>query len=475
MEELSKKSFGSLGLSQWLVDALASVSIHRPSRIQSSCIPAILAGRDCIGGAKTGSGKTAAFALPILQKWSEDPFGVFALVLTPTRELAIQISDQFAALGASMDLKFTTVVGGLDMLEQSSSLARRPHVVIATPGRLADIVRSNGDETVGGLRKCRFLVLDEADRLLTPGFADAMEDCLSLLPKERQTLLFTATVTEAIRTLARAPVGRDGREAPFLHEVDGGADADGTTGGGSLTAVPSTLTQTYLFLPSHIRESYLHDLLSLPKNEGKSAIVFVNRTRTAELLRRLLRLLEYRVTTLHSDLAQHDRISNLARFRAGSALILVATDVASRGLDIPLVEMVVNFDLPRDADDYIHRVGRTARANRTGESVTFVSEHDVDLVHAIETRTGTEMVAYEGCKEARVLEAINVVGKAKREAALGMTDEDFGSRREKRDAKNGVSRKREGAVVAKPYARQGRRKLDGGDIAAGAKVGSRGE
>ncbi|CCG83215.1 ATP-dependent RNA helicase dbp8 [Taphrina deformans PYCC 5710] len=443
MEELSKKSFSSLGLSQWLVDALASVSIHKPSQIQSSCIPQILAGRDCIGGAKTGSGKTAAFALPILQKWSRDPYGVFALVLTPTRELAIQISDQFAALGASMDLKFATVVGGLDMLEQSSSLARRPHVVIATPGRLADIIRSNGDETVGGLRKCQFLVLDEADRLLNPSFADELEQCMSLLPRDRQTLLFTATITDAIRKLSQQP-GKNGKAAPFLHEVGGE---------GSLTAVPSTLTQGYLFIPSQIRESYLHDLLSLPKNESKSSIIFVNRTRTAELLRRMLRLLEYRVTALHSDLAQHDRISNLARFRAGSATVLIATDVASRGLDIPLVEMVINFDLPRDADDYIHRVGRTARANRPGESISLVSEHDVDLVHAIESRTGTTMAEYEGCKEARVLENIHVVGKAKREAQLGMTDEEFGSRRERRNEKNGVVKAQSRAT---PYARPDR-------------------
>lgn len=440
----SQRSFAQLGLSPWLVSALSSLSIHTPTAIQSCCIPQILDGRDCIGGAKTGSGKTAAFALPILQQWSLDPFGIYALILTPTRELAIQIADQFAALGASMDLKFCTVVGGLDMLEQSSAISKRPHIVIATPGRLADIIRSNGDETVGGLRKCRYLVLDEADRLLNPSFAADLGDCLSLLPSSRQTLLFTATVTDAIRQLAQKP-GKDGKEAPFLHEVGGP--------GGSLVAVPSTLQQKYLFIPSHIRESYLHEVLSLPSCLDKSAIIFTNRTKTAELLTRMLKLLDFRVTALHSDLSQPERINSLGRFRAEAAKILVCTDVASRGLDIPNVEFVVNYELPRDPDDYIHRVGRTARAGKSGTSISFITERDVDLVHEIETRVGTKMIEFEGCKEARVLENLNVVGKAKREAGLGMTDEDFGDRKDKRKAKHGETLEKRDRQK-KPYERR---------------------
>lgn len=444
----SQKSFSELGLSQWLVDALSSLSIHTPTAVQSSCIPQILKGRDCIGGAKTGSGKTAAFALPILQQWSLDPFGIYALILTPTRELAIQIADQFAALGASMDLKFATIVGGLDMLEQSAALQRRPHIVIATPGRLADIVRSNGEETVGGLKKCRYLVLDEADRMLNPSFAGDLGDCLSLLPSSRQTLLFTATVTDAIRQLAHEP-GKNGKETPFLHEVSGS--------GGSLVAVPSSLLQKYIFIPSHIRESYLHELLSLPQCLDKSAIIFTNRTKTAELLLRMLKLLEFRATALHSDLSQPERLNSLGRFRAEAAKILVCTDVASRGLDIPVVEMVINYELPRDPDDYIHRVGRTARAGKLGTSISFVTERDVDLVHEIESRVGSKMELFEGCKEARVLENLNVVGKAKREAGLSMTDEEFGERKERRREKHGKTAGRNDQprpVERKPYTRR---------------------
>lgn len=430
-------SFANLGISSWLVKALSSLAINTPTAIQSKCIPQILEGRNCIGGAKTGSGKTAAFALPILQQLALNPYGIYALILTPTRELAIQIADQFAAFGAAMNIRVCVVIGGLNMLEQSAEISKRPHIVIATPGRLADIIRSNGDDTVGGLRKCRYLVLDEADRLLNPCFAFDLDDCFKLLPTSRQTLLFTATITEPIRELAKQP-GKDGKEPPFLHEVN--------EEGGSLVAVPSTLQQKYLFHATHLREFWLHDLLSLSICEDKSIIIFANRTKTAELLTRMLKNLDFRVTTLHSDLSQPERINSLGRFRAEAAKILVCTDVASRGLDIPNVEFVINFDLPRDPDDYIHRVGRTARAGRVGTSISFITERDTDLVKEIEARVGSKMEALEGCKEARVLENLNLVGKAKREAALSMTDEGFGELKAKRKEKH-----RQSTAQTKPY------------------------
>ncbi|BFZ54232.1 Putative RNA helicase [Savitreella phatthalungensis] len=427
------QDFGALGLSSWLVSALKNVSIYKPTPIQRSCVGPILGGRDCIGGARTGSGKTCAFALPILQRLSEDPFGCFALVLTPTRELAIQIAEQFEALGTTINLRMATVVGGLDMLEQSATLSRRPHIVVATPGRLADIIRSNGEETIGGLRRCKYLVLDEADRLLDPCFADAIATCVALLPEQRQTLLFTATVTDAIRDLAkRTP--KPGKQPPFLHEVSDEA--------GSLTTLPTTLSQYYQLVPAHLREPYLHELLSLEANKEKSCVVFCNRADTCELLRRTLRALDHRCTGLHAKLSQRERLDSLGRFRAGAARILVCTDVASRGLDIPSVEMVVNFDLPRDPDDYIHRVGRTARAGRQGESVSFVTQHDVELVHAIEERCAlvsgaqeAKMQQYEGLEHDAVVDNLKATSRARRTAQVAMAEEGFGLKQDSRKAK----------------------------------------
>ncbi|KAF2437220.1 ATP-dependent RNA helicase DBP8 [Karstenula rhodostoma CBS 690.94] len=408
-------SFASLDVSPWLIASLASMEIKKPTGIQKACIPEILKGRDCIGGSRTGTGKTVAFSVPILQKWSEDPCGIFALMITPTRELAIQIFEQVKAIGSRQSVKVILITGGADQREQALQLASRPHVVIATPGRLAEHIKTSGEDTICGLRRVRFVVFDEADRLLAPGKGSMLPDletCLSVLPPpgRRQTLLFTATVTPEVLALKERPQ-TPGKPPIFVCEVDT-----------ETLAIPPKLQQLYIMTPVTHKECYLHVLLSTPENLKKSVIIFCNRTKTATLLEYMLRLLDHRVTALHSGLKQAERVSNLARFRAQAARILVATDVAARGLDIPEVALVVNFDVPRDPDDYIHRVGRTARAGRVGHSVTFVGQRDVDLIHAIEERVGKNLEEYEEegvSVEGRVVrEALKPVTEKKREALL---------------------------------------------------------
>ena len=190
-----------LGLSPWLAGACIEMGLKRPTPIQLACIQPVLQGRDVLGSAETGSGKTAAFALPILQALSEDPYGVFAVVLSPARELSAQIADQFAALGARMSVRVSVVVGGVDMMRQALELSKRPHIVIGTPGRLADHLRSSGSATM--MRNARFLVIDEADRLLELGFADDLSAILQQLPSRKQTLLFSATMSGALQRLRR--------------------------------------------------------------------------------------------------------------------------------------------------------------------------------------------------------------------------------------------------------------------------------
>ncbi|KAF1731497.1 ATP-dependent RNA helicase DBP8 [Beauveria bassiana] len=409
-------TFAALGVRPWLVQSLANMAIRRPTGIQKGCVPEILRGRDCIGGSRTGSGKTVAFAVPMLQKWAEDPSAVFGVVLTPTRELALQIYEQFRAVAAPQSLKVVLITGGADMRPQAIALKQRPHIIIATPGRLADHVRTSGEDTVCGLRRVRFIVLDEADRLLHatgPGsMLPDVEECLSVLPPptERQTLLFTATMTPEVRALEAMP-RKPGKQPVFVCEVDT-----------QTLAVPATLSQYHLQVPVTHKEHYLHVLLLTEANVGKTVILFCNRTATADFLHHMLRLLDHRVTSLHSKLPQRQRIDNLARFRASAARILIATDVAARGLDIPEVSLVINYDVPRDPDDYIHRVGRTARAGRAGEAVTFVGQRDVELVLAIEKRVGRDMEAWaeEGVNlETRVLrDALKTVSEKKREALL---------------------------------------------------------
>ena len=326
------------------------------------------------------------------------------------------------------------------MRHQALALSHRPHVVIATPGRLADHVRSSGEDTMRGFRRTTVVVLDEADRLLAsrPGsMLSDLDECLSIVPgpSKRQTLLFTATVTAEVRALKRLGRGPDRAEV-FACEIDA-----------EQLAIPTTLQQTYLTVPVTNRESYVHVLLSTPANVDRSIIIFCNRTSTADLLTHLLRLLHHRVTALHSKLRQQQRTDNLGRFRARAARILVATDVAARGLDLPEVALVVNYDVPRDPDDYIHRVGRTARAGRDGLAITFVGQRDVQLVLAIEERVGQTMTEYVELDhssnhqpgptinlEARVIrDALKIVGEKKREAALEIEEgREVGGKRQRR-------------------------------------------
>ncbi|CAG8668014.1 15483_t:CDS:2 [Gigaspora margarita] len=406
-------SFEQLGLNSWLIDALNAMSIKFPTEIQSACIPKILLGKDCIGEAKTGSGKTAAFALPILQKLSEDPFGIFALVLTPTRELAIQIADQFRVLGKGVNIKECIIIGGLDMMTQAIQLSRRPHVVIATPGRLVDHI--NSSDIKSSLSKIRFLVLDEADRLLSDTFADDLSVIFDNIPSKRQTLLFTATMTENI--LALGNIEEDQNKKPFVYQIK------------SDISTVSTLAQYYIFIPSHVREPYLVHLLRSEQFLNQSTIIFCGRCKTAELLRVMLVELDIRCTSLHSSMSQKERLNSLGKFKAEVVKVLVATDVGSRGLDIPTVQVVINFDIPKDPADYIHRVGRTARAGRGGSALSIVTERDIDFVHNIEARTNKRMEEWK-INENKVIESLNEIATAKRVAVMHLHDTNFGGVKE---------------------------------------------
>ncbi|KAF8345360.1 P-loop containing nucleoside triphosphate hydrolase protein [Amanita rubescens] len=362
-------TFKSLGLINPLLEALEKLEFKSPTDIQQEALPHALEGRDIIGVASTGSGKTAAFALPILQKLWEEPKGLFACVLAPTRELAFQISQQFEALGSAMGVRCAVIVGGVREVDQSVALAKRPHVVVATPGRL----QWHLENTKGfSLRGIKFLVLDEADRLLDMDFGPVIDKILKVMPKERTTYLFSATMTTKVAKLQRASLMN-----PIKVEVS------------TKYQTVSTLLQYYLLMP--LKEKDVHLIYIANSLAQNTMIIFTRTVSDASRLAIILRTLGFAAVPLHGQLSQSQRLGALAKFKSGGRKILVATDVASRGLDIPSVDIVINFDVPTHSKDYIHRVGRTARAGRSGKSITLVTQYDVELIQRIEQVIGKQM------------------------------------------------------------------------------------
>jgi len=368
----SNKSFADLGLIDILAESCLTVGWKKPSRIQEEAIPVALQGRDVIGLAETGSGKTGAFALPILHNLLANPQKLYALVLTPTRELAFQISEQFEALGASIKVQCAVVVGGVDMVSQSIMLAKKPHIVVATPGRLVDHL----ENTKGfSLKALKYLVMDEADRILNLDFEAEVTKILRCLPSERTTMLFSATMTKKVAKLQRACL-----KDPVKVEVS------------SNFQTVDKLKQYYLFVPLKHKEMYLVHILN--ELAGNSFMIFSSTCAATVKIALMLRSLGFTAIPLNGQMSQNKRLASLNKFKAKSRSILIATDVASRGLDIPHVDIVVNFDIPTHSKDYIHRVGRTARAGRAGKAVTFVSQYDVELYQRIEHLLGKKLPLY---------------------------------------------------------------------------------
>lgn len=547
---VAQRSFKALGLRQWLCDTCTAMGYRLPTPVQHACIPAALSGKDVMGFAETGSGKTAAYALPILQALSADAWAPFALVMAPTRELALQIEESFAALGAQLGgggsgLRTCLAIGGMNMIDQSLQLgagsgshgaavnssasgagAARPHVIIATPGRLRAHLEGPAPPD---LSRVRFLVLDEADSLLSLGFEDdiaailrhlspgtppATVDAAVAIPglqrPRRQTFLFSATHTPALEALKRLAM-HDAIRFDLVSEAS--------------TRLPADLQQEYLFMPENVKTCYLvaalHELVDVqtftarqkrfavgggagdqvglaghgnaapsrgalsaagaigarlaqsilkqkrreqiselqqltgsrvrsreaedvndlavgdddPSTAGapvkaRSAIVFVNKCADCQEVSETLLRLDIDNVTIHGLLTQEQRIQALSLFKSHLCTLLICTDVASRSLDIPHVDLVVNYDLPRSPKDYVHRVGRTARAGRSGHALSLISQYDVDLTHAIEEHIEKKLVKCERVKDTDCLRIISTVSTAARVARQSLIRTGFVERAE---------------------------------------------
>jgi len=348
-------SFEDLGLTLPLQKAVSEMGFEEPTPIQSLAIPAVRDGRDVIGQAHTGTGKTAAYGIPLLEKIEIPRPAIQALVLCPTRELAIQVSEELRRLAIHLkNLSVIPVYGGQPIERQFAALRKGVHVVIATPGRLLDHLQRG---TIR-LDNVKMVVLDEADEMLDMGFSDDVEAILRRLPKDRQTVLFSATISPEIRKLAEKYLNQ-----PFpvkvIHE--------------QLT-VPG-IEQRYLEVGDAMKSEALSRMIDF--YNPRLTLVFCNTKRKVDEVVSNLQARGYQAEGLHGDMNQAQRERVMTRVRAGSTDILVATDVAARGIDIEQVELVVNYDVPQDPEYYVHRIGRTGRAGRSGRAITFVSGREV--------------------------------------------------------------------------------------------------
>jgi ATP-dependent RNA helicase DDX49/DBP8 len=497
--------FADMDLARPLIDTCASLGLTRPTPVQAAVIPFLLQNTkdSVLAVAPTGTGKTVAYVLPMLHHLSFDPYGIFGLILTPTRELAKQIHEQVVALGSpTYRVSSCLAIGGLDATEQACQIARSPpHFLVATPGRLRILLQSADPPHLR--RLCRYWVLDEADRLLVDDFeADLAAIALALgtpgggengdeEESNCQRLFFSATMTHSLKELEAIAGNKTGvRKTKLVQFRLTEESAMATTGDGdgkqsptlSVVKIPTNLSQEYLFVPSKIREAYLLALLrSLLVNGGrtneeeekgkkvkrghkrhrkdpkqsapatttttdtseqgksKSAIIFCSSCERAALISEMLRHVGVSNTPLHSILSQPRRLASLAKFRNGMVPVLVATDLGSRGLDIPATDLVINLELPPSAITYIHRIGRTARAGRRGRAISLVAETDIALVHAAEAEAGRPLVLCETAVDVKPM--LSVAAKALRWAKLRLQDIGFDDLLMKFKARKGQEKK----------------------------------
>lgn len=361
-------TFKEFDLSPEVMKAVSKMGFEEATPIQAATIPLSLQNRDVIGQAQTGTGKTAAFGIPLVEKIDMNNDAVQAIVVAPTRELAIQVSEELYKIGSTKRVRVLPIYGGQDIERQIRALKKHPHIIVGTPGRILDHIQRRTLR----LQNVHTVVLDEADEMLNMGFVEDIEAILSHVPTERQTLLFSATMPEPIRRIAERFMVN-----PELVRVKA-----------KEMTVPN-IEQYYIEIQEKKKFDTLTRLLDIQSPE--LAIVFGRTKRRVDELAEALNLRGYAAEGIHGDLSQAKRLSVLRKFKEGSIDILVATDVAARGLDISGVTHVYNFDIPQDPESYVHRIGRTGRAGKTGMAITFVTPREIGQLHHIEKTTKRKM------------------------------------------------------------------------------------
>ncbi len=366
---MENKGFDQLGLNNNVLKAIEDMGFEEPSKIQKDAIPVLLQGKDVIGQAQTGTGKTLAFGAPVLSMKTNNTKGIYCLIVAPTRELAIQVNEELARIGKYSDVKLLPVYGGQPIHRQINALRKGVDIVVGTPGRLLDLIRKK----ILKLSAVRFVILDEADEMLDMGFIEDIEEILKNTNDDRQTLLFSATMPEPIRKLAKKYMKPDTVQITMEKK--------------SMTV--TSISQYYYEIKQKDRFESLCRILDV--DEPTSAIIFCKTKKGVDEVVEAMQVRGYSVEGMHGDMNQSQRLNTLRKFKEGSLEFLVATDVAARGIDVENVSHVINYDFPQDIESYIHRIGRTGRAKKEGTAYSLVTAREYVSLKQIERVTGSKI------------------------------------------------------------------------------------
>ena len=423
-------SFEKMRLEKWSKKVINYLSYKEPTEVQKYVIPQILKEKNVIAISKTGTGKTASFCLPILSELSKNPFGLYAIILEPTRELVLQVEEKLKLFSTGFNLRMCSIIGGEDFTTQLNELDKIPHIIIATPGRLVSFLENNYIKLVQNLR---YFVMDEFDQLLDETIKPDIDKIITYLPDERITLFFSATIMQTKEELKKY-IGKNNKDEIYYYnnntdekledivkKDDNGEkekETDLNVNKKNKKIIPlkiknrinEDVSLKYILVPQKLKEHYL---LYLLRNRYKetNTLIFVNHVKQCDFLYNLCKLFEIKVSHLHSKMTQKNRREDLQKFKGSLTNILISTDLASRGLDIKQCDLVINFDIPLSSLTFIHRAGRTGRIGNKGLCISFVSQYDVEVLNGIEDDLNTDFKEIEDIDQDEIMVDTGLVSK----------------------------------------------------------------
>jgi len=423
-----EETFEQMKLEKWIKKVIKYLSYKEPTEVQKYIIPQILNDKSVIAISKTGTGKTASFCLPIISELSKDPFGLYAIILEPTRELVLQVEEKLKLFSTGFNLRMCSIIGGEDYTTQLKELDKIPHIIIATPGRLVSFLENNYVKLVQNLR---YFVMDEFDQLLDETIKPDIDKIITYLPDDRITLFFSATIMQTKEELKKY-LGKNDKEEIYYYnnntdekledliknenELDKTKEKDGNKKSSKIiplkikNRINEDISLKYILVPQKLKEHYL---LYLLRNRYKdtNTLIFVNHVKQCDFLYNLCKLFEIKVSHLHSKMTQKKRREDLQKFKGSMTNILISTDLASRGLDIKQCDLVINFDIPLSSLTFIHRAGRTGRIGNKGLCISLVSQYDVEVLNGIEEDLSSDFKEIEDIDQDEIMVDTGLVSK----------------------------------------------------------------